>query len=365
MPCSTGKSKTHRTVELRCSILIAIILLAACSSDQKPAYLDQIPGFDRFDYKPVQEESLNERRITVYPSLWGPDSANAEYFTGTPFWIETVDDEIWIADPTRGIVTAFTKEGEYYGTVAEKGDGPGEVQQPASIHHIKTADKNFSWILDSGLRSLIHYSTAGTELKRVHQKQMLIEFYNNRVTSLPGNLLLFPIMNHEQHVLAAVDFSGEMMGTFVNRIVPAGFQPVTHNRVFFDSDKDTGRLIYAHHGLPLIFLKDPDGSDRRVYNFKPGTALEDFNTGLTPRPANERVSVNSVTRDLFLDNNRVMFRIFNDVVIFDLETEQVDSVLQLMNGENEPLIIQQMFFSGGTLYFVNRFTNEIYILNDF
>lgn len=344
------------------SLLTLAFISFSCTGDNQSYYKNYIPEFDQFNYTAVNGINAFENKIYLTPELWLSDTDQEEHFIGTPFWIEKVKDEFWIADPVKGEVSVYSESGKFLRVAATKGSGPGELQTPASIHYYKSHDEDSIWILDPGLQSIIQYSAGSGEEKRIYIDQMLVEFFNNRAVLLTDNRFIIPLMNHEDHVLGVFNRDGELNKTMVNRIVPIGYQPVTHNRIFFDLDTD--KIVYAYHGLPLVFLKDLNGDSKKVYDFKPGIKPEEYNTGLSPRPMSERVSVKSILRDIFIIGDRISFRLENEIVLFNTDTKQVEKVISLKDENGEPLIIQQMIYSEGTYFLIDRLSSGIYYFTE-
>lgn len=200
----------------------------------------------------------------------------------------------------------------------------------------------------------------GEEIYRIHNEHILSEFFNNRLIANQDNSFIVPLMNHKRHVLGVIDQNGNLVDSFVNRIVPLGYQPVTHNRVYYDIEFGNKIIVYAYHGLPLIFLKGLDEANKKVFDFRPDLELRDYNISLTPIPMEERVSVKSIVRDLFINGNKIYFRLENEIIILNYEKGFVEYVISLVDEEGYPMIFQQMIYSNGTFFLINRFTSDIY-----
>jgi len=343
-------------------IPVFVFLLASCNAENRPEYINQLPDVESFIYTPVSEEHLNEVRTSVTPELLISGSEEIENFIGTPFWIEKVNDEIWIADPVKGEVVAFEKGGGFSRKIATKGGGPGELQHPASIYYNNDNPSlaDGIWVLDSGIKGIIRFSHDGQEVRRFLSEHILSEFFGNRLLVSHENTFIVPLMNHEKHVLGIIDQNGDLIDSFVDRIVPIGYQPVTHNRVQFDFDSNRNLLAYAYIGMPLIFLERPAQNGKAVYNFWPERELKEFNLDLTPLPKNIRASVSWVSRDLFIDKNEIYFRLQNEIVILDFESGRVEHVISLVDNDGFSMVFQQMIYSDGIFFLVNRFSSDIY-----
>jgi hypothetical protein len=299
-----------KTINVICLYaLAAFIFLSNCNSDGRPEYISQIPDIESFTYSSFSQADLDSKKMTFTPSLFISGSADTENFVGTPFWIEKVKDEIWIADPVKGEISAFNADGVFSRVIATRGRGPGELQYPASIYFSshESAESNSVWVLDSGLKSILQFSADDGEINRIENEKILSVFFGNKLIALLNNTFLVHLMDHESHILGVINQNGELIGGYVNRIVPLGYQPFTHNRVYFDVESGSNQLVYAYHGLPLIFLEDMDRESKRVFDFRPDVELAEYNVDLTPLPAQERVSVNSVTMDLFVNGSKIYF----------------------------------------------------------
>lgn len=347
-------------------ILASVFVFSNCNNEDKPEYISQIPDIDSFTYTAIPERSLEEKKVNLTPTIFISGSGESEYFIGTPFWVEKVNDNIWVSDPTKGEVAEFDEEGNFLRVIATKGHGPGELQQPATIHFSKSkstlADKVL--VLDSGLKSILQFTLDGYEIDRISNEQFLSEFFNNRLLDLPNDAFLVPLMNHEKHVLGIFDQSGDLVNSFINRIVPIGYQPVTHNRVYFDFETSANTLAYAYHGLPLIFFEGLDQTSKRVYDFWPDKELSEYNLDLTPQPSHVRAPISSITRDLFINKKRIYFRLQNEIVVFNHQHGIVEHVISLIDDEGFPAIFQQMVYSDETFFLINRFTPDIYYFTE-
>ncbi|MGF1670284.1 MAG: 6-bladed beta-propeller [Balneolaceae bacterium] len=343
-------------------ILVTAVILASCNSDGRPEYISKIPGIDSYTYTPVGKEYFEEKRMSLTPGLLISGSEQIENFIGTPFWVEKINEEIWIADPVKGEVLAFEKGGRFARKIASKGGGPGELQQPASIFYDEAnpSVSNRVWVLDSGLKGIIQFSGNGQEISRIQNEYILPEFFGNRLIVLQNDTFLVPLMNHEKHVLGVIDLNGDLIDSFVNRIVPLGYQPSTHNRVHFDVESGKKKLAYAYHGLPLVFLEGIDRESKVIYDFRPHQELTEYNIDLTPKPKHERAPVQSVIRDLFINENDIYFRLENDIIIFNYETDRVEYVISMVDKDGYPMVFQQMIYSNGIFFLINRFNSDIH-----
>jgi hypothetical protein len=274
-----------------------------------------------------------------------------------------VNDKIWVSDPTKGEIAEFDEEGNYSRIIAAKGHGPGELQQPATIHFSSTLSDTVL-VLDSGLKSILRFTVEGKETIRVSNDNLLSVFFNNRIIAHKNESYLVPIMSHNKHVLGIIDQDGNLVETFINRIVPLGYQPVTHNTVYFDFNTSANTIAYAYHGLPLIFFEGLDQPSKIIYDFWPDKELSDYNIELTPLPSNVRAPVSSVTRDLFINKNKIYFRLENEIIVFNHKNGSVEHVISLVDDEGFPAIFQQMVYSDETFFLINRFTSDIYYFTE-
>lgn len=356
-----------KTVHVTCIYaLAAFLFLSNCNSDGRPEYISQIPDIESFTYLPFSQAELDSKKMTFTPSLFISGSADSENFVGTPFWIEKVKDEIWIADPVKGEISAFNADGIFSRLIAARGRGPNELQYPASIYfsNLEPAPLKSAWVLDSGLKSILQFNTENGEINRIRSKEILTEFYGNKILVLKDNTFLVPLTDQEKPILGVINQNGELIDGYVNRVVPLGFQPFTHNRVFFDIEPVSNQLIYAYHGLPLIFLEGLNQDRKRVYDFRPMMELEEYNIGLTPLSAQERVSVNSVIRDLFVNGSKTYFKLDSEIIVFNHEVGDLEKVITLIDHEGIEMNFQQMVYSDGTFFLINRFTSDIYTISE-
>lgn len=76
-------------------------------------------------------------------------------------------ENIYVLDQKLSHINVYKKNGKYKQTIGKKGQGPGELSSPLSIHI--TNDKEL-FICDSGNRRLSYYSLDGKFIKHVHIK---------------------------------------------------------------------------------------------------------------------------------------------------------------------------------------------------
>lgn len=343
------------------ALLIIPAVLFGCDSSSKPDYLSTIPNINTFEYHPVSNEAQELTSTQLTPHTWLSDSLLDEYSIGTPFWVEKIGPEIWMADPRLGLIRSFNEDGSFSRTIGRKGSGPNEFEAPAVIH-VSTTTNNPSEhirILDSGSKSILEYSYSGLEANRISSKHILSEYFGNRMITLPNGNDLIPIGSHDTHVIGSIDKSGNLVETYINRIIPPGYQPITHNRVFFDYEPESQLLFYAYHGLPLLFIEGLNQNYKRVYDFKPETELEEYNTGLDLKPLNEVTSVKSVIRDLFIKDNYVYFRLHNDLIQFNYDTGEIHQKISFAAPDGRQLLYQQIILSADTLFLINRLDSRI------
>ncbi len=347
-------------------ILATVFVLSNCSNENKPEYISQIPDIESFTYSAIPASSLEEKRVDLSPELLISGSGQSEYFIGTPFWVEKIADKIWVSDPTKGEIAEFDEEGNFSRVIATKGHGPGELQQPATIHFSgdNSSLSDTVLVLDSGLKSILRFTLEGEEVFRISNDHLLSVFFNNRILAYKNDSYLAPIMNHEKYVLGIINQSGELTDSFINRIVPMGYQPVTHNRIYFDYEASANTFTYAYHGLPLVFIESFDQTSKSVYDFWPEKELSDFNIELTPQPSHVRAPVSSIAQDLFVNKNKIYFRLENEIIVFNHKNGSVEHVISLVDDEGFPAIFQQMVYSDETFFLINRFTSDIYYFTE-
>lgn len=347
-------------------ILVTIFVFSSCSDENKPEYISQIPDIESFTYTAIPEMSLQEKKVDLTPRLLISGASQSEYFIGTPFWVEKVKDNIWVSDPTKGEIAEFDDDGNFLRVIATKGNGPGELQQPAAIHFSgnNSSISDTVLVLDSGLKSILRFTLKGEEVFRVSNDQILSAFFNNRILNYEKDSYLVPIMNHEKHVLGVISQSGDLVETLINRIVPLGYQPITHNRISYDLESSGNVITYAYHGIPLVFLERMDQNSKIVYDFRPKKELSEYNLDLTPQPNHIRAPVSSITRDLFINKDKIYFRLENEIVVFNHKNGNVEHVISLVDDEGFPAIFQQMVYSDGSFFLINRFTSDIYYFTE-
>jgi hypothetical protein len=335
----------------------------SCNTDTKPDYFSYIPQISSYDYNAVSTQELESKFVTHSPELFITGDNTQGRFIGTPFWIEYVGDEYWVADPLRGEISSFDQTGSFLRVIANKGNGPGELTYPANIYYANfTANNedNYVWILDSGTKSIIKINPEYGEEGRIRNELLLSEFYGNRLKLLPNNTFLAPIMNHKDYIIGNIDQSGDFISGLIPRIVPLGYQPITYNRAFFDVDQYDQIFTYAYNGLPLIFIENKSEEVQYVFDFKTEELFTNTNIDLTPRPIEETVSVRSIITDLFVHPPHIYFSIGHNIIVFDFEKKQTEFVIVPTHDDGENMSFQQMVFTNGTFFLINRFTSDIY-----
>ncbi len=336
---------------------IVAICVLSCQPDD-PIYLKSIPNIEAYRYIPENIESPGISD-TLKPALWYSQE-NAEVFLRRPTDIVLVGNKYWVSDPLTGHVYATDHYGLEWATIAIEGKGPEEVLHPASII-IDRFDASIVYILDTSLKSLMVYSVEGFELTRIHSRWILGEFYHSHFTQVDSTRFLLTISNHEKSVLGIINENGELVEDLIPKVIPSGYQPMTHNRVAFDYDFDNNMFAFAYKGIPVVFIQ----SDKGWYavNFMSHKALHELNTPIDPQPISAQVSVQGLVRSVFIANNTLLVQYNSSLITYDLERKVVSKRFEFLDRNDSALGIHGMRLAGGRLFLINNYTAEIYTVS--
>lgn len=335
-------------------ISILIVNILACQSD-KPTYLDDIPGYAEYVYIPHNIESISVTD-TLKPGLWYT-TEKAEIFLKRPTGLALVGERYWVSDPLTGSIYSVNAMGDHWVTIATEGHGPGEVLHPAVIFS-DSEDSSIVYVLDTTSKSVITYSTEGIELGRFHSSWILGEFYHSNVIQSGLNHFLLTISNHETSVLGIIDGNGELIEPLIPKVIPSGYQPVTHNRVTFDYDVEKNILVFAYKGIPVIFIRRNE--KKYLINLMSHKALHELNTPLDVQPLQTRVSVRPLVRNVFIRDNILLVHYNNSLIIYNLRSNEIMRRYEFKDIDDEPLGIHEMRLAGDFLFLMNSFTAAIY-----
>lgn len=339
---------------------MGILFGAGCHKDKPPDYLKKIPQFGIYEYRAATTPVKKSDAAELVLSHWiDPDNPNSFGFA-YPFDMAPVDSMYWITDPINGEVYEFNRQGKFRSTIVTNGSGPNQVIRPTALDPIGSKDeKSLVFILDSGRKSIVIFDQEGKETGRISHKSIPAGI-PTWVRSLPNNRLAWPTYQSPKHIIAETTSNAARVSYSVPRLIPVGHQPITHNYALYDYNDDLKIEIYAYSGLPILFLQD--NGINMMYNLLPYTELEEINTPLDQLPPGTRVTVNHLHKDLFIDLNKAWILFSDLLVVIDLETFGIRKyTLTDVNGRS--LQFHKMVDGGETLFFINRFTHDFYLIS--
>jgi len=272
--------------------------------------------------------------------------------------IEEVDSlNIWVADPLRGYIIEMKNNSinTFNKVVFKNGNGPSEVIRPSAIHK---NDKESSeiYVLDSEQGCLIIVDREGTESERRCSSNIPTSMMSVNIKVVDNYLYLNTLQDPSFTILElGKDLS--MRKGISPRIVPIGYQPITHNHTVFDLDNKS--LVFSYRGLPFLFNRKIDEIEGDAVNLIPDLDLSDYNVSLEPKNEKINVGVNNVIRDVFLVDEKVYLSLYTTLYVLDFRTKSYKKV-DFINSNYDEIKFHMMYASSNNIYLVDQFHNMIY-----
>lgn len=337
-------------------ITFNFILLFTNCTNNRSQYLKQIPDIDKYT---IIDKSMNaEESKSLLAELWyNPENLEDHYLSSIKC-LEEVGDYIWICDPMKSEVVSYTEDGQFHKQILGKGKGPLEVVYP-SASFSNNSDSIF-YIYDSDQTKILGLTKEG-DLKQVITSKFLPSgVLDNSFKSVNRNSFYWNTYSKQNYSLFEWDSLGKPKQGLVKRIIPLGYNPVTHNAVTFDIKNNL--FVYAYKGLPLVFIENE--SDLNVINLLPNTKLEEINTDLTPIPfsVQKMTSVNNLIRSIDIAEDKIYINYLSTLLIYDLNMESLKK-FEFIDADEKELKFHKMHFTDKYIYISNSFNLKIHRLS--
>jgi hypothetical protein len=181
--------------------------------------------------------------------------------------------------------------------------------------------------------------------------------FDNTFKTSDKNSFYWNTFSKEEYSLHEWDSLGNQKKGLVKRIIPLGFNPVTHNNVTFDVGKDL--FVYAYKGLPLVFLKNRDSL--KVVNLLPKIELEEVNIGLTPIPLElpKMTSVKNLIRSINIVTSKVYINYLSSLLIYDPKMESIKK-FEFIDSDKNVIKFHKMYLTDNYIYICNLYNLKIF-----
>lgn len=161
-------------------LLISVLITSVSCEKQKSEWKGTIEEVDGFKVVKNPKEPIYGEEVFIIEEEFsiGEAQGTEEYVFSQIIDIEVDEEEnIYVLDFKEANIKVFDKSGEYVRTIGKRGQGPGEIQRPRSIH---ITPKNEILINDRGARFL-HFFTLSGEYKRSLSQARFLLFSHPKV----------------------------------------------------------------------------------------------------------------------------------------------------------------------------------------
>jgi len=151
--------------------LLVFVMLVSCRK-QKAEWKGSIEEVEGVTVvKNMKEPMYSEDAFSVEEDLSiGEAQGSEEYMFSEAQSVAVADDErVYVLDSKEAHIKVFDRNGEYIKTIGKKGQGPGELQRPASL---RITSQNEIVANDSAARKLHFFTLDGNFLRAVSQTKM-------------------------------------------------------------------------------------------------------------------------------------------------------------------------------------------------
>ena len=343
--------------------LFTLIFLTVYACDQPGQnYLKKIPDIETYNYFELTDWGNVENRSVVF-SNWLEDGENSNFaFNTISCLIKTPDELIWVCDPIQGQLIEITSEGEFGRFVLSQGKGPNEAVKPVSIIKKETDDDVYFFVLDIAQKVVIKLDREGKEVKRLYSQYLPNRGLESTIIYAGDKSFYWSTLQHKDFVLAEWDSSGNLKRGIVPRLIPMGYQPITHNDIAFDYSNRSNLLSFAYTGLPLVFLKDISenkNENELVISLESEMELKKLNISLDPKPLNEKISVNTLIKNIYI-NEHIYIAYQNEIIV--VSKERGKRILSIQPKDNEGNVIRfhTMKMTEDHIIIINHFRRKVY-----
>jgi len=336
-------------------LTLLIFFITGCAD--KKSYLSEIPDIEFFTIKPISAFDIS--KVEVFDAQdWPFVKDTSNYFSSIGDIKLVTKNKIWISDPISGVVAEYDSTGKKIRIILDSGRGPNEVEKPSSIIKTNNSYNQFYHIYDVGQKTLIKIDTSGLEHSRFNSSLLGINGLENKIILKENNRILTSSLLYPEYSLIELDSVGNFSKGIVKKIIPDGFQPMTHNNIIFEFSRTNKKLVYAYSGIPIIFINDQ--KNQIGIDLEPKKQLSEINTLLKKLPQNKQITVKKLIKNILIDetNNQLIVSYLNDILFIDLEKNKI-YLYSFFNRNKEKIKFHTFKKVGDKIFLINFFTGNI------
>lgn len=334
-------------------IFLSSLIITACQ-DSRPAYIHAIPDFDQYKYFTVDNWNGISKDTLVAKTWYNP--SNSSISIGRVSGILAIDTKTyWISDFMKGSIIELDQNGLPIKKVFSSGRGPSEFLRPISMAMDLNDRSRSIYIMDHDQKMIVKSSLYGIELNRYFYKYMPNSFGHNKLKVISHNEFIWPTYN-QGYVLSMRDTSDNIVEQYVMPIIPLGYHPTMHNNIAYDIVGDT--LVYAYHGIPIVFVTTND--QKFIVNLDPEKEFKEIENPSNSPPSFESATVSGLIKDVFYVSETTWVAYKNSLVQIPLERDKAIIFFGFKDEDGHPVVYHSVFFTGNTLFLVNRQSGIIY-----
>ena len=285
------------------ALLLCIVLLAACNKG--------------VDFIPLSPETT----LSVLP-----DSS----FLGSCRGFQYVDGELYVLDIDRRSVLVFDEELSTYSSIANGGNGPGELLAPFSFF----ASEDSVYIMDFGSFSMKVFSDGHF----IRSRSFPFQVWDSRFV-IDSSLCIFPFKNQEYNVVK-MDMTGDDISPLseVDRF-PTPMKTVTMNRVSVLRYRD-GYLVLPS-SLAWVKILDGEGAELRSFNLC-SNKVYSINEQYSHKAYSEQKSAYTLNGDGYIKDDTLYLLIpeygdhfkKNRIMMLDLQSGEILPTVLVLKGSS-------------------------------
>lgn len=340
------------------SLLISLNLLACDQSSNN--LLDKIPDIENYSYYELSDWASVKNRSAIFKN-WIEDDGTLSYIPSIVSCIIKVDEEvIWICDPNQGQIVALTNDGEFHKIVLNHGKGPSESLTPVSIFEKNKDFNTYYYVYDYSQKTIIKLDNTGSEQARFLSKNLPNNGHESLIVPTDRNTFYWNSLQFENFTLAEWDSAGDLKKGIVPRLIPMGYQPITHNDVTFDYSNINNQLVFAYSSLPLIFLKNElEPEERILINLAGETDLRKLDINLDLKPIDEQISVNKRVKNVYL-KEKIIVAYQNEILVIPYKLGGSAVSLNPIDEDGQAISFHIMKITKDHIYLINHFRSKVY-----
>jgi hypothetical protein len=323
-------------------------------------YLDKIPEIQNYSYSDLENWGKIKNDFFIFDEWLNDNGDSTHQFSMINCVVETTYNTFWICDPIKGQVIEVTNNGIFNRLILDHGKGPKESLTPVFAQKTNLNRKTAFNIYDVEQKMIINLDEDGSEIGRIYSQYLPNRGFISKFKYVSKNSFLWTNLRFEEFVLFEWDSLGNTKKGIVPRLIPIGYQPVTHNDVIFDYSISSDILSFSYAGLPLIFIKKlSTQSEQFVINLEPDKTLRDLNTPLDPKPQQEQIQVSILVRSIIIRDN-IYIAYQNKILILPLKKGKKIQNITPVDKNNESISFHFMEITDNHLFLVNHFTGKVY-----